>query len=66
MTEVKKREFDWINIERDYRAGVKSNKQMEREYGCTEAAIRKRAKKEGWVRDLKTSIRDLAAKLVRE
>ena len=61
-----KREIDWTAIEKDYRAGIKSNKQMEREYGCTEAAIRKKAKKEGWVRDLKTSIRELAAKKVRE
>lgn len=60
------RDIDWIAIERDYRAGIKSNVQIANEHGVTETAIRKRAKKYEWVKDLQNSIRDLAAKMVRE
>jgi len=42
--------IDWDGIERDYRAGVMSVREIARWYGITEGAVRKKAKKEGWER----------------
>jgi transposase-like protein len=55
----------WPTIEADYRAGIKSVRQIAREHGLSEAAIRKRAKGEGWTRDLSAAIQAKADELVR-
>lgn len=56
---------DWERIEQDYRAGVLSIAEMAREHGITRAAIQKRAKAGGWVRDLTTQVqREAATRLV--
>lgn len=62
---VEKREPDWAVIEAEYRAGVKSLRQIGTEQGVTEGAIRKRAKKEDWTRDLEKRIQAKADELVR-
>lgn len=49
MTDEKK-PVDWAEIERDYRTSKMSVREIARWYGITEAAIRKRAKKDGWER----------------
>lgn len=49
--------LDWEAIERDYRAGVKSLRQIADEHGITHGAINKRAKKENWERDLQAKIK---------
>lgn len=41
---------DWEAIETAYRAGVMSLREIGAQYGVTEGAIRKKAKKLGWVR----------------
>lgn len=41
---------DWEAIESAYRAGVLVLRDIGEQYGVTEGAIRKRAKKLGWVR----------------
>lgn len=64
MTELKA--TDWAQIEADYRAGVKTLRQMAAEHGLSEGAIRKRAKKEDWERDLAAKIREKADALVRK
>lgn len=46
-----KEQINWLAIEGEYRAGVLSNRALEKKYGVSEAAIRKRAKKEGWTKD---------------
>lgn len=56
---------DWLQLEADYRAGIKSLRQMASENGITEGAIRKRAKKEDWERDLSAKIRAKTDALVR-
>lgn len=58
---------DWERIELDYRAGVKSLREIASEHGITEGAIRKRAKKPGeeWERDLAGKIQAKADELVR-
>lgn len=59
-----KQAFDWEAIERDYRAGLLSIREIAGRHGCTHTAIGKRAKAEGWVRDLKAKIRAKADALV--
>ena len=57
---------DWAQIEAAYRAGVNTLRQIASENGITEGAIRKRAKKEDWERDLAAKIREKADALVRK
>lgn len=42
---------DWDSIEIDYLAGIKSIRAIASEFDCSEGAIRKKAKKEGWIRN---------------
>lgn len=42
--------IDWERIEGDYRAGILSLREIAEAGGCTEGAIRKRAKRDGWDR----------------
>ena len=56
---------DWERIEIDYRAGVKSLREIAGEHGISEGAIRKRAKRDGWARDLADRIQQRAEDLVR-
>lgn len=56
---------DWERIELDYRAGIKSLRQMADEHGLSEGAIRKRAKRDDWARDLSSKIQAKADDLVR-
>ncbi|EIY2512150.1 hypothetical protein ACUHOO_000791 [Pseudomonas aeruginosa] len=49
--------FDWEAVERDYRTGRFSNRELSRLHGPSEGAIRKRAADHGWQRDLSEQIR---------
>ena len=55
---------DWERIEHDYRAGVLSIREIASQHSITHTAINKRAKKEGWERDLKAKIKAKADALV--
>lgn len=57
---------DWERIELDYRAGVRSLREIAAEHTLSEGAIRKRAKRDGWVRDLSAKIQAKADELVRK
>lgn len=57
---------DWERIELDYRAGIKTLRQIAAKQGISEGAIRKRAKREDWTRDLSGRIQDKAEQLVRK
>lgn len=59
-----KKPIDWEAIERDYRAGILSVREIGLANGCTHTAINKRAKAEGWARDLKAKIKAKAEALV--
>ncbi|MNK86991.1 hypothetical protein D3C87_1069170 [compost metagenome] len=61
--ESKKSGADWPVIEADYRAGIKSLRQIASQQGVSEGAIRKRAKKEDWQRDLAAKIQAKAEAL---
>lgn len=57
---------DWEAVEREYRAGQLSLREIARAAGVTEGAIRKRAKKDEWERDLTEKIREaVRSELVR-
>ena len=57
---------DWERIELDYRAGIKTLRQIADENGISEGAVRKRAKRDDWTRDLSERIQDKAEQLVRK
>lgn len=58
---------DWEAIEREYRGGQLSEAEIARQNGISPQAIRKRAKKIGWSRDLTERVRsEIAARLVTE
>lgn len=57
---------DWERIEVDFRAGVMSLREIAAPYKVTEGAIRKRAKRDGWDRDLGAKIQAKAEALVRK
>ena len=55
---------DWERIELDYRAGIKSLREIADGSGVSHVTISKRAKKHGWVRDLAAKIQAKADELV--
>lgn len=55
---------DWEAIEIDYRAGIRTLRDMAGEYGVSHVAIKKRADKEGWSRDLSARIKARTEELV--
>jgi len=57
---------DWDSVERDYRIGIKPLRQIAVANGITEGAIRKRAKRDDWTRDLSVRIKEKADQLVRK
>lgn len=61
-----KSKLDWEAIERDYRTGQLSDRELAAKYGCSHALIGKRARSEGWQKDLSTQVRNATrAKLTR-
>jgi hypothetical protein len=56
MTERKS--VDWEAIEREYRAGQLSVREIARRSGVTEGAVRKHAKDGGWTRALAEKVRE--------
>jgi len=62
MSDGKK--IDWEEIERDWRAGIKTKLQMSVDYGVSRAAIDKHFEKLGIERDLTAKIRQKAEALV--
>lgn len=55
---------DWERIELDYRAGIKTLRELSSEYGPSPATILKRAKRNDWTRDLAAKIQAKADSLV--
>lgn len=64
MAQEKKIAPDWERIEADYRAGLLSVREIAASQGVSHVAIAKRAKRDGWVRDLGQKIKAKADSLV--
>ena len=58
------KEIDWESLSLDYRAGVMSLREIATKYGITHGAVNKRAKRDGWVRDLAPLVQARAKELV--
>lgn len=56
--------IDWAAIERDYRAGVMSVREIAKWFGVSHTAINKKAKADGWVREREPPHVDRKAKPV--
>lgn len=61
---AEKKEVDWKAVELEYRAGILTLRAMASKYGVSHVAIDKRAKRDGWTRDLKERIRAKAEEKV--
>lgn len=57
-TKKKRHEPDWETIEREYRAGQISVNEIARQHGVTPQAVRMRAKRCDWSRDLSGQVRE--------
>lgn len=57
---------DWEAIESAYRAGLMSLREIASHHSISEGAIRKRAKRDDWTRDLSAKIKERADDLVRK
>lgn len=55
---------DWERVENEYRAGLLSVREIAANQGITHGAINKRAKRDGWERDLSAKINAKAEALV--
>lgn len=67
LTGVSRAGPDWEAIERDYRAGSLTLRAIASQHGITEGAIRKRAKKDSWARDLTVRVQEaVRSELVRK
>lgn len=60
MTEAGKKHVDWELVEKDFRAGIKTVRQIAEERGVSHTAINKKAKQFGWERDLEQKIQTAA------
>ena len=61
-----KPECDWEEVERLYRADLRTNAQLARDFGIHATTITRRAKKHAWKRDLKHRIKERANALVQQ
>lgn len=52
------KQIDWEAIEREYRAGQLSVREIARQHGASHTAINKRAKADGWTKNLATKVRE--------
>lgn len=60
-----RRQHDWQAIERDYRTGRYTLRELERKHGAPFATIGQRAKREGWTQDLRDAVKAAtSAKLI--
>ncbi len=61
-----KRKTDWDAIERDYRTGDYTLREMGDKYGITHSAIAQKSKKLGWTQDLAKAVRQATNALLIE
>lgn len=66
VTPVKRAKVDWEKVETSYRLGVQSIRSIAAEHGCTDTAIRLKAKEQDWTRDLSAKVKAATAELLRK
>ena len=49
--------LDWEAIERDYRSGAFTNRELGTKHGCSHTLIQRKAKEHGWQKDLTGAVR---------
>lgn len=52
-----KHRTDWDAVERDYRTGKFTLRELEEKHGVFNSSIARKAKKDGWTQDLRIAIR---------
>lgn len=60
-TKAPKAPVDWESIERHYRAGLMTVREIARQGGVSHTMVGKRAKESGWTRDLTARVREAVA-----
>lgn len=63
---AQKTEADWFYVEKEFRAGIRPLRDIASDAGITEGAIRKRAKRDHWERNLQAKIQAKADDKVRK
>jgi nucleotidyltransferase/DNA polymerase involved in DNA repair len=64
---TERKSVDWEAIEREYRAGQLTVVEIGRQHGLSRTAINKRAKRDGWTRNLADRVRkEVSARLISE
>lgn len=64
-TPRKPRDIDWQAVERDYRTGAFTTRELGRKYGCSHVAVGKHVRQGGWTQDLRGAVRAAtSAKLI--
>ena len=64
---VAKRKTDWEAVERDYRTGKYTLRELETKHGADDGLISRKAKKSGWTQDLAIAIKQAtSAKLAEQ
>ena len=61
---ARRTDIDWAVIEREYRLGQKSNKQLAADHGVQPSSIGRRAEKYGWVQDKAEEVRTRATNML--
>ena len=61
---TEKKVIDWEKIELDYRAGIKSLREIADEHGISHVSVGKRAKRDDWSRDLSKKIKAKSDEMV--
>lgn len=61
---ARRSDIDWDAIEREYRLGQKSNKQLATEHGVQPSSIGRRAERYGWIQDKADEVRSRAANIL--
>jgi hypothetical protein len=51
------KDIDWDAVEREYRAGVKTHREIAEQFNVSHTAIQKKAEKFGWTRNLAAKIK---------
>ena len=64
MEDNNKRNINWEKIELDYRAGIKTLREIADEHGIAHGSITKRIKHESWTRDITARVRAKAEEIV--